>query len=57
MHAYGHEWLCQLIYNPRLMDGQGLTDGEGVERLWARLRHLIGITRCSGVSMHFGWVL
>ncbi|KAG8924039.1 hypothetical protein FRC02_010683 [Tulasnella sp. 418] len=48
MHAYGHEWTCQLNYNPRLMDGQGLTDGEGVERLWARLRKLIPISRTSG---------
>jgi Kyakuja-Dileera-Zisupton transposase len=50
MHAYGHEWSCQLIYNPRLREGLGLTDGEGVERLWSRLRKLIGITRASGVS-------
>ncbi|RDB19001.1 hypothetical protein Hypma_014420 [Hypsizygus marmoreus] len=47
MHAYGHEWPCQLIFNPRLWRGLGLTDGEGVERLWSRLRKLIGITRAS----------
>ena len=50
MHAYGHQWSCQLVYNPRLRIGLGLTDGEGVERLWSRLRKLIGITRSSGVS-------
>jgi hypothetical protein len=49
MHAYGHQWACQLVYNPRLLPGLGLTDGEGVERLWSRLRKLIGITRSSGV--------
>ncbi|KAG6863869.1 hypothetical protein C0991_002524 [Blastosporella zonata] len=45
MHAYVHEWSCQLIYNPRLREGLGLTDGEGVERLWSQLQKLIGITR------------
>ncbi|KAF9269963.1 hypothetical protein L218DRAFT_1071469 [Marasmius fiardii PR-910] len=31
MHAYGHQWACQLHYNPRLRlrAGLGLTDGEG----------------------------
>ncbi|KAG6847291.1 hypothetical protein H0H93_009034 [Arthromyces matolae] len=47
MHAYVHQWACQLIYNPRLRVGLGLTDGEGAERLWSRLRKLIGITRTS----------
>ncbi|KAG6907112.1 hypothetical protein DXG01_010488 [Tephrocybe rancida] len=47
MHAYVHEWACQIVYNPRLHPGLGLTDGEGVERLWSRLRKLIGITRSS----------
>jgi hypothetical protein len=51
MHAYGHQWSCQLVYNPRLRKGLGLTDGEGVERLWSRLRKLIGITRSSGVRV------
>ncbi|EMD32924.1 hypothetical protein CERSUDRAFT_57603, partial [Gelatoporia subvermispora B] len=48
MHAYGHQWACQLVYNPRLRPGLGLRDGEGVERLWARLRVFIAITRTSG---------
>jgi hypothetical protein len=34
MHAYAHQWACQIVYNPQLWDGFGLTDGEGVERLW-----------------------
>ncbi|KZV78516.1 hypothetical protein EXIGLDRAFT_633855, partial [Exidia glandulosa HHB12029] len=45
MHAYAHQWTCQLGYNPRFKRGLGLSDGEGVERLWSRLRKLIGITR------------
>ncbi|EJD33287.1 hypothetical protein AURDEDRAFT_77098, partial [Auricularia subglabra TFB-10046 SS5] len=45
MHAYAHQWECQLVYSPRLKDGLGLTDGEGVERLWSRLRKLISILR------------
>ena len=49
MHSYGHQWSCQLVYNPRLIEGSGLTDGEGVERLWLRLRKLIGMTRMSAV--------
>ena len=35
MHAYGHEWACQLVYNPRLSVGLGLSDGEGTEQLWS----------------------
>ena len=29
MHAYGHEWACQLVYNPQLSENLGLSDGEG----------------------------
>ncbi|KIJ14126.1 hypothetical protein PAXINDRAFT_13039 [Paxillus involutus ATCC 200175] len=47
MHAYGHEWACQLIYNPRLAVGLGLSDGEGTERLWSRFIKLISIERAS----------
>ena len=49
MHAYGHQWACQLIYNPRLRTGLGLTEGEGTERIWSKFRKLIGVTRSSGV--------
>ncbi|KAK1217897.1 hypothetical protein PQX77_019429 [Marasmius sp. AFHP31] len=47
LHSYGHQWVCQIHYNPRLRRGLGLTDGEGVERLWSRLRRLIGVERRS----------
>ncbi|KAH6887237.1 hypothetical protein BKA70DRAFT_1122619 [Coprinopsis sp. MPI-PUGE-AT-0042] len=45
MHAYAHQWACQVVYAPRMRKGMGLTDGEGIERLWARIRRLIPITR------------
>ncbi|KAI6034740.1 hypothetical protein BKA83DRAFT_4487730 [Pisolithus microcarpus] len=50
MHAYGHEWACQLIYNPRLITGLGLSDGKGTERLWSCFIKLIGIEHASAVS-------
>ncbi|GLB38031.1 hypothetical protein LshimejAT787_0410820 [Lyophyllum shimeji] len=56
MHAYVHQWACQLVYNPRLRVGLGLTDGEGVERLWSRLRKLIGVTRSSSRQKRL-WML
>ncbi|KAJ7573823.1 hypothetical protein C8J56DRAFT_1065738 [Mycena floridula] len=48
LHAYAHQWSCQLVYNPRMREGLGFTDGEGVERLWSRIRKLISIERRSG---------
>jgi hypothetical protein len=50
-HAYGHQWPCQIIYHPRKCVGFGLTDGEGCERLWNAIKHLIPSLRVSGV--HF----
>ncbi|KAK1233976.1 hypothetical protein PQX77_002834 [Marasmius sp. AFHP31] len=45
MHAYGHQWACQLLYSPRMRVGLGITDGEGTERLWSRLQKMIGLKR------------
>ncbi|KAL0057330.1 hypothetical protein AAF712_016037 [Marasmius tenuissimus] len=45
MHAYGHQWVCQLHYNPCMHIGLGITDGEGTERLWSCLRKMIGLER------------
>ncbi|KAI0701749.1 hypothetical protein C8Q76DRAFT_633393 [Earliella scabrosa] len=56
MHAYGHQWSCQLVYNPRLRAGLGLTEGEGTERVWSKFRKLIGVTRTSGASFFFPFV-
>ena len=49
-HAYGHQWGCQVAYHPQKYDGFGLTDGEGCERLWSAIRHLILSLRITGVS-------
>lgn len=50
-HAFGHQWPCQLVYHPRKCIGYGLSDGEGAERLWHALSHLIAYGRVAGVSL------
>ena len=40
-HAYAHVMHCQMKYNPRLIPNFGLTDGEGMERLWSYLAKYI----------------
>ncbi|KAH8113030.1 hypothetical protein DFH11DRAFT_1511011 [Phellopilus nigrolimitatus] len=47
-HAFGHQWACQLVYHPRKCVGFGLTDGEGCERFWSSIKHLISTLRISG---------
>ncbi|KNZ63023.1 hypothetical protein VP01_1197g3 [Puccinia sorghi] len=42
-HSYVHDW--KLLYNPRLNDCWGLTDGEGLERLWSYLSPLVSPLR------------
>ena len=49
MHAYGHQWACQLLYHPRKREHFGLTDREGCERFWSSIKHLIPTLRVSGV--------
>ncbi|KAI0628590.1 hypothetical protein C8Q77DRAFT_1067705 [Trametes polyzona] len=56
MHAYGHQWACQLVYNPRLREGLGLSEGEGTERVWSKFRKLIGVTRSSARKRRI-WLL
>ncbi|KAH6910895.1 hypothetical protein BKA70DRAFT_1459724 [Coprinopsis sp. MPI-PUGE-AT-0042] len=56
MHAYAHQWACQVVYAPRMRKGMGLTDGEGIERLWARIRRLIPITRNASARRRL-WLL
>jgi hypothetical protein len=46
-HAYVHNWLCQLDYHPQLNNGWGLSDGEGLERLWSYLSALVSPLRYS----------
>ncbi|KAG2337311.1 hypothetical protein BDR05DRAFT_978544 [Suillus weaverae] len=56
MHAYGHEWACQLMYNPWICVGLGLSDGEGTEHLWSCLVRLIGVERTSSRQCHL-WLI
>jgi hypothetical protein len=49
-HAFGHEWACQLLYHPRKREGFGFTNGEGCERFWHSISHLIANLRISGAS-------
>ncbi|KAJ7727054.1 hypothetical protein B0H16DRAFT_1331768 [Mycena metata] len=44
-HAFGHEWACQLLYHPRKRIGFGFTNGEGCERFWHSISHLIAHLR------------
>jgi Kyakuja-Dileera-Zisupton transposase len=52
-HAFGHQWPCQIIYHPRKQPGFGLSDGEGCERFWSSIKHLIPTLRVSGVCYIF----
>src|SRR5258708_8510566 len=40
-HAYRHQWACQLWYHPHKDALWGLLGGEGCERFWSKLHHLI----------------
>ncbi|KAA1093956.1 hypothetical protein PGT21_004350 [Puccinia graminis f. sp. tritici] len=44
-HSYVHDWPCQIQFNPRYNVGWGLTDGEGLERLWSYLSPLVSPLR------------
>lgn len=44
-HAYAHNWLCQLEFHPLFNKGWGLSDGEGLERLWSYLSPLVSPLR------------
>ncbi|KAE9405467.1 hypothetical protein BT96DRAFT_988503 [Gymnopus androsaceus JB14] len=52
VHAFGYQWPCQLIYHPCKCIGYGLSDGEGVERLWHALSHLIAYGHVAGYYVH-----
>ena len=52
-NAYLWAWVgCQLVYNPQLIQGLGLSDGEGMERLWSHFIKLIGIQHTSLVGQY-----
>ncbi|KAG6913221.1 hypothetical protein DXG01_008640, partial [Tephrocybe rancida] len=51
-HAFGHQWVCQIIYHPRKRMGFGLSDGEGCERFWHSISRLIAYLRVCGYHQH-----
>src|SRR5258708_7832021 len=51
-HAYGHQWACQLWYHPCKDTLWGLLDGEGCERFWSKLCHLISGLCVTGYHCH-----
>ncbi|XP_040927240.1 uncharacterized protein LOC114857791 isoform X2 [Betta splendens] len=44
-HVFGHKLQCQVLYSTRRLKGFGLTDGEGMERLWSFLRRFARVTK------------
>ena len=48
LHLVGHGASCQGPYNLALMDGVGLTHGEGVETVWSHLTSLATWSRENG---------
>ena len=42
---YSYTLSFQSNFNPRNIAGFGLSDGEGVERLWAKLRNYASMTK------------
>ncbi|OAV87593.1 hypothetical protein PTTG_06704 [Puccinia triticina 1-1 BBBD Race 1] len=53
-HSYVHDWPCQLEFNPRYNEGWGLTDVEGLERLWSDYSPLVGPLRHATRNHCFG---
>ncbi len=46
-HITTHEFSCHLQYHPRCNKHVGLSDGEGCERVWSNIRHLVTSGRYS----------
>lgn len=44
-HAYSHTLKCQNTYHPRKIENIGLSDGEGLERIWSTLAHFVRNTK------------
>ncbi|VDI78762.1 Hypothetical predicted protein [Mytilus galloprovincialis] len=44
-HCYGHSIACQSLYGPMKTENHGLTNGEGIERLWSYLGGFSSITK------------
>lgn len=45
MHGYAHNRLCQTTYHPNYLEGAGLEDFEGCERVFSSSNDLARITR------------
>ncbi|KAF9516536.1 hypothetical protein BS47DRAFT_1292140 [Hydnum rufescens UP504] len=41
LHAYGHQFVCQITYHPHKIEAFGRTDGKGTERFWNSISPLI----------------
>ena len=52
LHLVGHGASCQVPYNLALMDGVGLTHGEGVETVWSHSASLATWSRENGPAAH-----
>ncbi|CAK5275206.1 unnamed protein product [Mycena citricolor] len=48
LHSYGHGAACQAVYHPRRRTLFGYLDGEGLERFWHSLSHLVSFLRVCG---------
>ncbi|KAI8636279.1 hypothetical protein BD408DRAFT_438053 [Parasitella parasitica] len=44
-HAYAHSMHCQVMHHPKVIEGSGNTDGEGVEKFWSTANRFIAMTR------------
>jgi len=49
-HTFTHQYSCQVVYSPRFSLGIGLSDGEGNERIWSVIRHVIPALRVTSPS-------
>ncbi|KAJ7872677.1 hypothetical protein B0H14DRAFT_3563287 [Mycena olivaceomarginata] len=47
-HAFGHDWPCQVVYHPLKCEGFGFSNGEGCERFWHSISHIIAHLCISG---------
>lgn len=53
-HSYVHNWKCQIEFSPCFNVGWGLSDGEGLERLWYFLHPLISSLQYSTRNHRLG---
>lgn len=44
-HVLGHVADCQKLYGARVLEDMGLTFGDAIEHVWAKLRRFNGIVK------------